>query len=129
MPLALTAGPRFLTPGNLMRRSSPLIVLLFGAACGSSADTSLCDKLDAATTDFAAKAGPCFSTVPSLAFTASVCRASIDKCSSADQQRITDYTNCIEALPACTPAAVQSWTTSFQGCTTALGPLQSGGGC
>lgn len=129
MALALSAPSSLFELGKPMRRSSLLVVLLFGAACGSSANTSICDTLSSATTDFATKASPCFSTVPSLAFTASVCRASIDKCSSGDQQRITDYTNCIQALPACTPLTAQSWTTSFQACTAALGPLQSGGGC
>jgi hypothetical protein len=92
-------------------------------------DTGVCDKLAAATTDFATKAGPCFTTVPTLGFTADVCRSSISKCSAADQQYITAYTDCINALPTCSPASASTWTTSFQDCDSALGPLQSGNGC
>jgi hypothetical protein len=113
-----------------MKPSSILAVLFIGTACGSSSsDTGVCDKLATATTDFTTKASPCFTTVPPLAFTADVCRSSISKCTEGDQQYITAYTNCINALPTCSPATKPTWTTSFQDCTSALGPLQSGTGC
>ncbi|HXX29316.1 MAG TPA: hypothetical protein VEJ89_01205 [Myxococcaceae bacterium] len=114
-----------------MSRSSLLVALpLLAGACGggSSASPTLCDNLATATTDFAAKAAPCFSTVPSLGFSTAVCRSSLSNCSDSDQQRISSFTSCIEALPACAPATLQSWTSSFQSCTATLGPLQ-GSGC
>lgn len=111
-----------------MKPSLILAVLVVATGCGSSTnDTTVCDQLATAETDFTAKASPCFSTVPTLGFTADVCRASISKCASGDLQKITTFTTCLEQLPTCSPAAIQSWSASLQACEDGLVPLGSGG--
>lgn len=113
-----------------MRKCLVVSAVLVAAACGSgSGDTSVCDSLAAATSDFSSKAAPCFSTVPSLGFSADACRASISKCTSSDQQQLKDFASCLQGLPACTPATQQSWSSALGTCQAKLGGLAGQGGC
>jgi hypothetical protein len=99
-------------------------------ACGSSSgDTSVCDTLASAATDFTAKATPCFSTLPTLGFSADACRSSISKCTDSDQQKLKDFASCLKSLPACTPATIQTWSTALQACEATLDGLAGQGGC
>ena len=103
---------------------------LIAAGCGSSSgDASICDTLATAASDFSAKAAPCTSTVPTLGFDAAACRSSISLCTSSDQQKIKDFTSCLQALPTCTPATSGSWSTSLDACQAKLGGLAGQGGC
>ncbi|HUJ27799.1 MAG TPA: hypothetical protein VLW85_17360 [Myxococcales bacterium] len=113
-----------------MNRLSGLLFLLALVGCGggSGGDVSLCDNLATAASAFAQKAAPCMSTPPQLGMTADGCRSEIGNCSSADQQRIRDFTSCLTQLPDCAPASASSWATSVQGCANLLGPL-AGSGC
>lgn len=106
----------------------PLALIAVGCGSGSG-DTSTCDTLATATSDFNSKAAPCASTVPTLGFNADACRSSISKCTDSDQQKIKDFASCIEALPTCTPATYGSWLNSLEACQAKLGGLVGQGGC
>ena len=107
-----------------------LVALALGwMACGSSGDTSVCDTLATAASDFSTKAAPCFQSLPPLGFSADACRSSISKCTDSDQQQLKDFASCLQALPTCSPATVESWSTSLQACQAKLGGLQGQGGC
>lgn len=110
---------------------SVLVALALGwVACGSSSgNTSVCDTLATAASDFSTKAAPCFSSSPPLGFTADQCRSSISMCTDSDQQKIKDYASCLQALPTCDPATPGSWSNLRQACEAKLGGLAGQGGC
>ncbi|HUM13156.1 MAG TPA: hypothetical protein VLT82_19570 [Myxococcaceae bacterium] len=111
-------------------RSALVALVLIWLGCGSSSgDTSVCDSLATAASDFSTKAAPCFSTLPPLQFSGDACRASISKCTDSDQQKLRDFTSCLQALPTCAPATLQAWTTSLDACQAKLGGLAGQGGC
>jgi hypothetical protein len=108
--------------------ASVTMLSALGCGGGNSADRSLCDNLETATTSAASKAAPCSYTPPALGFTPATCRATISNCGDSDQQRIRDVTTCLDALPTCSPATLASWTASYQTCASMVGPL-AGQGC
>lgn len=107
-----------------------MALALIAVGCGSSSgDTSICDTLATAASDFSAKAASCTSSIPPLGFDAAACRSSISMCTASDQQRIRDFTSCLQALPTCSPATSGSWSTALDACQAKLGGLSGQGGC
>ena len=108
-------------------RTLAMLGTLALTACGSSSDSSVCDKLSTGLNDFATKAAQCVSTTPSTGITAEQCRQSIGKCTDSDKQKLADFGSCLSALPTFTPSTLSDWQSSVQSCLLKLAGIS--GGC
>lgn len=98
-------------------RIGVLVIALSAMACGGSSSSGLCQSLGSATTSFVTKAQPCYGgSTPSAGFTEAQCSAALSKCTSADQQKLQNFANCLNGLATCSTATAQAWATSAQTC-------------
>lgn len=109
-----------------MRRAALgwIVCLLAAAGCGSSTSNSaVCDNLAKGLTDYGTKLAPCSGGNPiTIPYTKDQCTQGINNssCTDADRQKINDFSSCLSALPTCSPATINAFTTALTTCTNKL---------
>ncbi|MGV3625200.1 MAG: hypothetical protein ACO1OB_30585 [Archangium sp.] len=104
-----------------MRLALLSLLLLTGCA-------DVCARAELASTEFPARHKACFpdGTLPGQRFDPKTCDSSMNACSTADEQRIHTYFDCVEKLAPCTPETKAAFTSDFLACTTGMNRLSSG---
>jgi hypothetical protein len=105
-------------------KSLGLVIALIAIACGS--DIDLCGKVNSAINGFTTKATPCYPTnPPTFPFTAAQCTLGLVRCTDADKRIITNFADCLNALPTCTVPTAQTWATQASACGASLNTVSA----
>jgi hypothetical protein len=87
----------------------------------------LCDKAAQVAPRLAAKFAPCVAATGEEAgiATGESCRGELASCSEADRQLVETVLECLDALPACEPAARTAFLDAYRGCVPAPAALSA----
>jgi hypothetical protein len=104
-------------------RRGVIIVALVATGCAD-----VCTRAALESTAFQERHAACYArdTLPSPAFDAKACEASMGACTKADQQALQAYFDCLEKLPVCAEATKSAFNAEVLECAKGVTGLSAG---
>ncbi|HZI10972.1 MAG TPA: hypothetical protein VE153_11335 [Myxococcus sp.] len=109
---------------NIMVGLMAVVALTFGSGCGGDA----CDDLEDAGNSLEDKLEDCSDGNgggEDEDFDGEACKEALEDCSDADEEKLSDYANCLSDLPDCKEGQEADWLSDFTECAEELEGLSA----